>query len=99
MLSCVPGAGSQARRGSMRSISGGSGEGSVLQGLEVLQMCLHPGCPGVCAQLLLLGDHDHSWLAAAAAGDIGRGDEAPWDGALVVAEAARGGDTVEMGLR
>lgn len=39
-------------------------------------------------------DSHHCWLAAPAAGDIGRGDEAPWDGASVEGGAARGGDTI-----
>ena len=51
--------------------------------------------PAIAAQAPRSGGYSHHpWLAAAAAGDVDGGDEAPRDGALLVAEAAGGGDTV-----
>lgn len=52
-------------------------------------------CPG-CRTLTpgSVGYSHHCWLCALAAGFVGRGDEAAWDAAVRVAEAAGHGDVV-----
>ena len=82
VLWCVSGAEDQVQWRESRG-------GSVFLLLQEFQAFLHPGLLGVYTYLLpFLGHQDHRWQAAFAAGDVGGGNEAAWDGTLNVGQAA-----------